>query len=104
MIDLISSLDKALSRRAFSTFNIFPFSGSMAWNLLSLPCLADPPALSPSTINISQRDGSFSEQSASFPGRVESSKKDFLLTKSLAFFAASRASERSFYSFFYYKS
>ena len=39
-----------LSALAFSTFNIFPHSGNIAWNLLSLPCLALPPAESPSTI------------------------------------------------------
>lgn len=35
--------------RAFSTLRIFPFSGRIAWNLRSRPCLAVPPALSPST-------------------------------------------------------
>ena len=40
----------------------------MAWNFRSRPCLAVPPADSPSTRNSSQRAGSRSWQSASFPG------------------------------------
>jgi len=40
----------------------------MAWVRRSRPILADPPAESPSTIKISLRAGSLSEQSASFPG------------------------------------
>jgi len=65
--------------------------GRMAWNLLFLPCFAEPPAESPSTINISQREGSLSVQSASFPGSVEVSRTFFLLVSSLAFRAASLA-------------
>ncbi|OAD21633.1 hypothetical protein THIOM_002594 [Candidatus Thiomargarita nelsonii] len=49
-----------LSKRAFSTFKILPFKGRMAWYFLSLPCLAEPPALSPSTKNNSDKAGSFS--------------------------------------------
>ena len=63
----------------------------MAWVFLSLPCFAEPPAESPSTMNSSERAGSFSEQSASFPGKVEPSKTFFLLVSSLAFLAASLA-------------
>jgi hypothetical protein len=37
--------------RAFSTFKIFPLSGSIAWNSLFLPCFALPPAEFPSTKN-----------------------------------------------------
>ena len=58
---------------------------------LSLPCLAEPPAESPSTRNNSQNAGSFSEQSASLPGRLPPSMAFFLLISSLAFLAASRA-------------
>ena len=36
--------------RARSTFKILPRSGRMAWNLRSRPCLAEPPAESPSTM------------------------------------------------------
>ena len=85
------SLLYILSALAFSTFNIFPHRGNIAWNLLSLPCLALPPAESPSTIYISHFEASFSEQSASFPGKVDDSSGVFLLAKSLAFLAASLA-------------
>ena len=57
----------------------------------SRPCLALPPAESPSTRNISERLGSFSEQSASLPGMETPSKTLFLLVSSLAFLAASLA-------------
>src|ERR1700716_2714701 len=65
---LISSLPSILSNRAFSTFRIFPLSGRMAWKRRSRPCLADPPAESPSTMYSSLRAGSRSWQSASLPG------------------------------------
>lgn len=48
-IDLISSLFNILSSLAFSTLIILPRNGSMAWKRRSRPCLADPPAESPST-------------------------------------------------------
>src|ERR1035438_1584846 len=44
----------------------------MAWKRRSRPCLAVPPALSPSTRKISQSLGSFSWQSARFPGQATS--------------------------------
>ena len=34
---------------AFSVFNTLPRNGKIAWNLRSRPCLAEPPAESPST-------------------------------------------------------
>ena len=43
----------------------------MAWVRRSRPCLAEPPAESPSTRNSSDRAGSFSWQSASLPGRPD---------------------------------
>ena len=49
MMARISSLERILSMRARCTFRILPFSGRMAWYWRSLPCLADPPAESPST-------------------------------------------------------
>ena len=64
----ISSLLKILSRRAFQTLRILPLRGRMAWKRRSRPCLAEPPAESPSTMKISDRAGSRSWQSASFPG------------------------------------
>ena len=91
IIVLISSLDSILSNRAFSTLSIFPLSGSIAWNLLSLPCFAEPPAESPSTINISLSAGLDSWQSASFPGSDDESSAPFLLISSFAFLAASLA-------------
>ena len=39
--------------RAFSTFKILPRIGKIAWKRESRPPLADPPALSPSTMKIS---------------------------------------------------
>ena len=39
-----------LVQRAFSTFMSFPRIGRMAWNRRSRPCLAEPPAESPSTM------------------------------------------------------
>jgi len=77
--------------RAFSTFNILPRSGKIAWNSLFLPCFADPPALSPSTIYNSVFDGSRLEQSASLPGSADDSSSPFRLVSSRAFLAASRA-------------
>ncbi len=91
IIVLISLFDKILSSLAFSTFNIFPRSGRIACVALDLAVFAEPPAESPSTIYISHLEGSFSEQSASLPGRPKPSKAVFLLVRSLAFLAASLA-------------
>ena len=68
----ISWLPSILSRRARSTLRILPRSGRIAWKLRSRPCLAEPPALSPSTMNSSDLAGSRSWQSASLPGRLAS--------------------------------
>ena len=87
----ISSFERILSSRAFSTLSIFPFMGNIAWYRLSLPCRAEPPAESPSTMYNSHRSGFFSEQSASFPGREPESKAPFRLVSSRAFLAASLA-------------
>ena len=46
----ICSDEISLSKRAFSTFSTLPRNGSTAWNLRSRPCLAEPPAESPSTM------------------------------------------------------
>ena len=80
-----------LSALAFSTFNIFPHNGKIAWNFLSLPCFALPPAESPSTMYTSHSSAFLLLQSANFPGNVEVSKEFFFLTNSLAFLAASLA-------------
>ena len=66
----ISVFCSTLSMRLFSTLRILPRSGSTAWVLRSRPCLAEPPAESPSTTNSSASDGSLTEQSASLPGSV----------------------------------
>src|SRR5215217_1634114 len=66
----ISLFESTLSMRFFSTLMIFPRSGRIAWVLRSRPCFAEPPAESPSTMKISARAGSRTEQSASLPGSV----------------------------------
>src|SRR5690349_23926495 len=60
-----------LSKRARSTLRILPRNGSTAWNSRLRPCLALPPAESPSTMNSSDLAGSRSWQSESLPGRSE---------------------------------
>ena len=91
IIALISAFPSIRSSLAFSTFNIFPLSGRIACVARLLADLAEPPAESPSTMNISQFLGSLSEQSASLPGRLMDSSAVFLLVRSLAFLAASLA-------------
>ena len=44
-----SAEESILSKRAFSTLSILPFKGKIACVLRSRPCLAEPPAESPST-------------------------------------------------------
>ena len=72
-------------------FNILPLNGKTAWFSLFLPCFADPPAESPSTINNSVPSCLEFWQSANLPGRPVSSRAPFLLTFSLAFLATSLA-------------
>ncbi len=91
MSERISAKASILSKRAFSTFRIFPLSGRIACVFRSRPCLAEPPAESPSTMKSSERAGSASWQSASLPGRPAPSSAPFLLTSSRARRAASRA-------------
>src|SRR5213083_3035727 len=86
----ISSLESILSNRAFSTLRILPLRGRMAWKRRSRPCLAEPPAESPSTMNSSLWAGSFSEQSASLPGNEPLSRALLRRINSLALRAASR--------------
>src|ERR1039458_9843983 len=62
----------------------------MAWKRRSRPCLAVPPADSPSTRNNSQRSGSFSWQSASLPGSPPEWSAPLRLVRSRALRAASR--------------
>src|SRR5512140_117535 len=91
MSALISLLERILSRRARSVFMILPRNGKIAWKWRSRPCLAEPPAESPSTIYSSVLEESRSEQSASLPGSVNDSSADLRITRSRALRAASRA-------------
>jgi len=87
---LISSLARILSMRAFSTLRILPRRGRIAWLRRLRPCLAEPPAESPSTIYISASSGSVVAQSASLPGRAALSSAVLRRVSSLALRAASR--------------
>ena len=78
------------STLAFSTFRILPRRGRMAWVVRSRPCLAEPPAESPSTMKTSFLTGSFEVQSASFPGSPLRTCP-FLRLRSRALLAASLA-------------
>src|SRR3546814_5263574 len=69
------SEDSMRSKRARSTLRILPRSGSTAWFLRFRPCLAEPPAESPSTMHSSLSAGSFSWESASLPGRPARSEE-----------------------------
>ncbi|MNJ47407.1 hypothetical protein D3C77_425650 [compost metagenome] len=81
------------SSLAFSTLRILPRSGRIAWKCRSRPCLADPPAESPSTIYNSLIEASLEEQSASFPGSALTSNALLRRVSSRALRAASRARE-----------
>lgn len=63
----ISSLPRISASLAFSVLITFPRSGKIAWNLLSLPSFAEPPAESPSTKNNSFSSGFFDCAGVSFP-------------------------------------
>ena len=83
-----------MSNLAFSTLRILPLSGKIACVIESLPFLADPPALSPSTINISDTLGSLLLQSDNLPKKLVVDKSVFLVI-SLAFLAAFLALQAS---------
>src|SRR3954469_175692 len=86
----ISWLPSILSKRARSTLRILPRNGSTAWDSRLRPCLAEPPAESPSTMNSSDLDGSRSWQSASLPGREFMSSAPLRRGSSRALRGASR--------------
>src|SRR5581483_11473573 len=65
----ISSLSSTLSTRVLPALRILPRRGNTACVRRSRPCLAGPPAESPSTRNSSHFFGSRSVQSASLPGK-----------------------------------
>ena len=58
------------SELACSALSTLPRNGRIACVLRSRPCLAEPPAESPSTMNSSLSSGSVEAQSASLPGRL----------------------------------
>ncbi len=91
IIAWISMFESTLLMRFFSLLMIFPRSGRIAWKPRSRPCLAEPPAESPSTMKSSADSGSLIEQSASLPGRDIPSSADFRRVSSRALRAASRA-------------
>ena len=91
MMLFTSSLSNALCHMAFSTLRILPRNGNMACVARLRPCLADPPAESPSTRNISHSSGFRDEQSASFPGSPPPLMGLLRCTDSLALRAAIRA-------------
>mmetsp|Transcript_28265 Transcript_28265/g.93957 ORF Transcript_28265/g.93957 Transcript_28265/m.93957 type:complete len:288 (-) Transcript_28265:696-1559(-) len=76
---------------AFSMLRILPRSGRIAWLWRERPCLAEPPAESPSTMKISDSSGSPHAQSASLPGSSVEPRTDLRRTSSRAAFAASAA-------------
>ena len=87
-----SALVITLFKAKPSEFRIFPRSGSTAWVLLLRPCLAEPPAESPSTMNSSDSSRSVDLQSASFPGKLRRRcVTDFRFTSVAASREASRA-------------
>ena len=89
----ISSFFSIRSMRDRSTLRIFPRIGRMAWKRGSRARLAEPPALSPSTMKSSDSAGSFDEQSASLPGIAALSSNDLRRVRSRAWRAAARARE-----------
>src|SRR5919197_156466 len=91
----ISAEVSIFSKRAFSTFRILPRSGRIAWLRRSRPCLAEPPAESPSTMYSSLSEGSRDWQSASLPGSEAPSSTPFRRTVSRALRAAMRARQAS---------
>ena len=64
-----SALASTLSSASPSALRILPRRGSTACVWLLRPCLAEPPAESPSTMNSSDSSRSVDLQSASLPGR-----------------------------------
>ena len=92
----ISADDSILSKRARSTLRILPRKGSTAWLARLRPCLAEPPAQSPSTMKISHLAGSRSWQSASLPGSARCRRaRPCARVSSRALRAASRAAAAS---------
>ncbi len=85
-----SLFDSTFCSDACSVFSTLPRSGRIACVLRSRPCLAEPPADSPSTMNSSLLPGSVDAQSASLPGRL--SRCDTAVLRDTACAAARDAS------------
>ena len=64
-----SLFSRTLAIEAFSAFSTLPRSGRIAWRVRSRPCLAEPPAESPSTMKISVAPGVLIEQSRELAGQ-----------------------------------
>ncbi len=90
MMERNSSLASTWSSRFFSTLSGLPRMGNMAWKRRSRPCLALPPALSPSTMNISFSWGLRPVQLLSLPTRGAFSSLFFSRAMLLALRAVSR--------------
>ncbi|MNY07711.1 hypothetical protein D3C86_1405280 [compost metagenome] len=90
MILVIVSDFNNLSIVLFSTLSSLPRSANIAWNSLFLPCFAEPPAESPSTIYNSLY--SSDEQSANLPGNASFFIFLPCFANCLAFLAASSIS------------
>ena len=87
-----SLFSRTLAIDAFSALSTLPRSGRIAWRVRSRPCLAEPPAESPSTMKISVAPGVLSEQSDSLPGSVSRAEVALLrITSCCAARLASRA-------------
>ena len=91
---LISSFLRMSAIFALAVLITLPRNGKMAWNLRSRPCLADPPAESPSTRKSSFLAGFFDCAGVNFPDNSPLSFLFFLPFRdsSRALRAASRAS------------
>ena len=78
MIVLLSSFLKISSSLAFSVLITLPLKGKIAWNFLSLPSLAEPPAESPSTRYIIHFSQYFYFEQVNFPDNKVSLRLFFL--------------------------
>ncbi len=95
IIVFISSFFNISINLAFSVFITLPLRGKIAWNFLSLPDLAEPPAESPSTKNNSFSFTFLVCAGVSFPLKICLSLRALLvfLASNLAFLADSRESD-----------
>ena len=90
MMERNSSLASTWSSRFFSALRGLPRRGRMAWNRRSRPCLALPPAESPSTMNSSFSTALRPVQADSLPTSGAASNWFFARATSRALRVASR--------------